>query len=393
MAILGCVLRRVNWIARAAGFAWIGILAFVIFPPQGSFEVAAQTAGYAVLGGCLLALTVLETPSGARYRPACLPVALAAMSASTGFAASVGQAASAMIAFGFVATLIAGGELRVIAALAVTTVGILSVEIGALASGGSYGVSLGLPTFLVAGLIVGLNRGAYRVRAEQAATMLAQQKQLQAEQRRTDLLHERARIAREIHDVLAHSLGALGIQIQAARAVLTDRGDVDCAAELLSTAQQLAGEGLAETRRAIDALRTDAEPLVDQLVRAGDAYAERYRMAVEFDATGDPVPVPPDAALALVRVTQEALVNAAKHSSPRHVAVRLAFQDAGVQLIIRNRLVAEPSSTPDVQAADLGYGLAGMRERLRLLRGNLDAGRHGSEWVVTAELPMTALTR
>jgi signal transduction histidine kinase len=116
-------------------------------------------------------------------------------------------------------------------------------------------------------------------------------------------------------------------------------------------------------------------------------------MAVEFDATGDPVPVPPDAALTLVRVTQEALVNAAKHSSPRHVAVRLAFQDTGVQLIVRNRLVADPAPTADVHAADLGYGLTGMRERLRLLRGNLDAGRQDGEWVVTAELPLTALTR
>jgi signal transduction histidine kinase len=393
MAILGSVLRRVNWIARAAGFAWIGILAFATFPPQGSFEVAAQTVGYAFLGGSLLTLALLETQSGARYRSVGLPVVLAAMAASAGFGATVGHAGVAMIAFGFVATLIAGGELRVTAALSVTAVGILSVEIGALSTAGSYGVSLGLPTFLVAGLVVGLNRGAYRVRAEQTATLLAQQKQLQAEQRRIDLLDERARIAREIHDVLAHSLGALGIQIQAARAVLTDRGDADCAAELLTTAQQLAADGLAETRRAIDALRTDAEPLVAQLARASDAYAERYRMAVEFDATGDPVPVPPDAALALVRVTQEALVNAAKHSWPRHVAVRLAFHDAGVQLSIRNRLVAEPSSTPDVQAADLGYGLTGMRERLQLLRGNLDAGRHDSEWVVTAEVPLTALTR
>ena len=77
---------------------------------------------------------------------------------------------------------------------------------------------------MVAGLIIGRNRGAYRIQAEQAAQLLAQREQLQAEQRRADLLDERARIAREIHDVLAHSLGGLGIQIQAARAVLTDHG-------------------------------------------------------------------------------------------------------------------------------------------------------------------------
>src|SRR5262249_42669879 len=165
---------------------------------------------------------------------------------------------------------------------------------------------LGLPVIVASGLLIGLNRGAYRVQAEQATIVLAQQKQLQAEQRRADLLDERARIAREIHDVLAHSLGALGIQIQAARAVLTDHGDVERATELLSTAQQLAGEGLVETRRALDALRTDAQPVVDQLAQVSDTYAQRYRMTVQFDAAGDPAPVPADATLALVRVTQEA---------------------------------------------------------------------------------------
>jgi signal transduction histidine kinase len=68
----------------------------------------------------------------------------------------------------------------------------------------------------------------------------AQRERLEAEQRRADLLDERTRLAREIHDVLAHSLGALGIQIQAARSVLTDSGDIDKAVELLNAAQRRA---------------------------------------------------------------------------------------------------------------------------------------------------------
>ena len=71
---------------------------------------------------------------------------------------------------------------------------------------------------------LGRNRRAYRVQAEQAAALVEQYERVRTEQRRADVLDERARIAREIHDVLAHSLGALGIQIQAAKAVLTDTG-------------------------------------------------------------------------------------------------------------------------------------------------------------------------
>src|SRR5262249_60974721 len=109
---------------------------------------------------------------------------------------------------------------------------------------------IGLPAVLAGGFMVGRNRAAYRIQAEQAAQLLAQREKLQAEQRRADLLDERARIAREIHDVLAHSLGALGIQIQAARAVLTDHGDVDRAGEILGAAQRMAAEGLVAPRRA-----------------------------------------------------------------------------------------------------------------------------------------------
>jgi signal transduction histidine kinase len=111
-------------------------------------------------------------------------------------------------------------------------------------------------------------------------------------------------------------------------------------------------------------------------------------LAVEFETVGEPAPVPSDAALALVRVTQEALVNAAKHAPQRRVTVRLDFRDTGVQLSVRNQVATEPLPASDVRTADLGYGLTGMRERIRLLRGALDAGSQDGEWVVTAELPL-----
>src|SRR5262249_5048367 len=146
---------------------------------------------------------------------------------------------------------------------------------------------------------------------------------LQAEQRRADLLDERARIAREIHDVLAHSLGALGIQIQAARSVLADRGDTATASDLLTAAQRMATEGLVGARRAINALRADTLPLDEELAKAASIYGDRYHVAISMRTDGTPRLVPPDATVALLRVAQEALVNAAKHAAGEPVRVLL----------------------------------------------------------------------
>ena len=101
--------------------------------------------------------------------------------------------------------------------------------------------------------VSGRNRAAYRRQAEQSAALVTQMERLHAEQRRAAVLDERTRIAREIHDVLAHSLGALGIQLQAIHA-LTEQGDTGRALGLLGQAQRMAKDGLAETRRAVHAL-------------------------------------------------------------------------------------------------------------------------------------------
>ena len=298
-----------------------------------------------------------------------------------------------------------------------TAAGILAIEVSGLAFGQSYGTLLGLPAIVLTGLVIGHNWGAYRVQAEQAAALLAQREQLQAEQRRADLLDERARIAREIHDVLAHSLGALGIQIQVARSML--HKDVDQAGEVLAAAQQMAAEGLVETRRAVQALRTDTLPLDEELALVTDTHAQRYHVPVSYDTGGVPAALPPDATLALLRIAQEALVNAAKHAAGQPVAVRLDYGDADVRaspsatIWPQASILSPPSHFPPALApsgspsattwprartparrrlstVNGGYGLTGMHERLRLLNGTLEAGRRDGQWVVTAELPRPA---
>ncbi len=99
---------------------------------------------------------------------------------------------------------------------------------------------------------------------------------------------ERTRIAREIHDVLAHSLGALGIQLQAVRALLADQGDTHRALSLLDQAQRMAKDGLAETRRAVHALRADTAGLDEQLAVLADTYRSRHHASVSFRVGGQP---------------------------------------------------------------------------------------------------------
>ena len=319
-------MRTLNWVARGLGFAWVGVVAFVLIPSHGTLNLAVQIAGYCLAGAAALAWVLMDThPAAARYRDRWLAVTLGVMAVAAGFASAAGGGGTLLVVFPFIAAVGAGSDLGLTAALAVTAAGIMAIEVGGLIFGASYGGLLGLPAIVLGGLIIGRNRGAYRVQAEQAAALLAQRERLQAEQRRADLLEERARIAREIHDVLAHSLGALGIQIQAARAVLTDHADTDKASEILAAAQRMATEGLVETRRAVQALRTDTLPLDEDLALVSDTYAQRYHVGVSFDTGGVPGPLPPDATIALLRIAQEALVNAAKHAAGQGVTVHLDY--------------------------------------------------------------------
>jgi signal transduction histidine kinase len=413
-------LPRFNWLTRWLGFAWVGVLTLGLHPARGA-ALEVQAAGYVLAALAMLGWFLVDHDQRvARHRDRALPMLLGLIASASGCAAAAGGAGTFLLCFGFVATMVAGSDASRTAAFAVTAAAILASEIGALAFGGGYSVIVGFPLAMASGLLTGRNRAAYRLQARQSAMLLAQSEQLAAEHRRADLLDERARIAREIHDVLAHSLGALSIQVQAARSVLTDRGDIPAATELLAAAQRMTAEGLVETRRAISALRADTLPLEEELASATATYADRYQVAVAMETTGTPRPAPPDVTVALLRVAQEALVNAAKHAPGQPVTVRLVFGPADICLTVRNDITlppdrtdsAAPPATADsrdlvsggastrtnaaagipastgVSTADTGYGLTSMRERLRLLSGTLDAGLADGQWTVAASLPL-----
>ena len=153
----------------------------------------------------------------------------------------------------------------------------------------------------------------------------------------------------------------------------------------------MAKDGLAETRRAVHALRADTTGLDQQLAALTDTHRSRHHASVSFGVGGQPRPLPPETTVALIRTAQEALVNAAKHAPLQPVDIGLHYGEDGVQMIISNPL---PHGTPDSPGPGTafttingGYGLTGMRERLLLISGSLTAAPGDSRWTVTAQVP------
>ena len=396
----GGMLRVALWGVRTAGLAVVGILTFLA-PPLSRGGTATQVAAYALIctGVAVWGVADLSRDAPAAVRRVGLPGR--PQPGDRGRLPRRGRRGrgNSLVAFAAVALITAAEELPLQAALAIALLGVLAAEIGGIVFGQGLGTLLGFPLLLAVGVLLGRNRASLRVQADQARQLLAQHEQLRAEQRRADVLEERTRIAREVHDVLAHSLGALGIQLQTVRALFTVHNDQDRALEALATAQRMASGGLTETRLAVQALRTDTLPLHDELARATDELAGRHHVHVAYQASGTPVPLPPEATVALLRIAQEALVNAVKHAPGAAIAVDLGYREDGVRLTVTNPM---PGGGPGaaglrpagdgigaLRTADTGYGLTGMRERLLLLRGTLEAGPRDGQWVVIADFPLT----
>ncbi|GAB2614315.1 hypothetical protein Aab01nite_70880 [Paractinoplanes abujensis] len=236
------------------------------------------------------------------------------------------------------------------------------------------------PGVVVVVVLASLHRREHRLRAEQTAELLAQTSRAQEAQARAAALDERARIARELHDVLAHSLGALGVQLEVAEAQLTERGDVEAAAERVRRARRLAADGMVEARSAVAALRSDAPPLARALDSLAGVHRENHAVEVTLRTDGPARALPSAAEVALLRTAREALTNAAKHAPGEPVTLTLAYAESAVRLVVEN-----PAGSP--RTGESGFGLVGARERIALVDGTLDAGVVDGAWRVTAEVP------
>jgi signal transduction histidine kinase len=380
------MLRSATWTMRAIGLVAIGVAVATNDARDNHRALEVAAYGIACLVMAWWAYTDRSPALRAKFaRSVTVSLALMAVTSSV---ASVTHGGGPLIFLGLFATLSVGAESTVATGWMVAGLGILAVESTCLALGSSTWTVLDYPLILLVGLLIGRNRRAYRVQAEQSAELLRNVEQLREEQRQVATLDERNRIAREIHDVLAHSLGALGVQIQAARAVLTDQGDVTRTVELLDQAQRLASDGLNETRRAVHALRSDTAPLASGLADLASTHQQRFGTSVSFRVDGQERLLAPDVTLALTRVAQEALVNAGKHAALQPIDVRLTYGLHDVVLAVDNdQCPGSDGSEVAFASVDGGYGLAGMRERLLLLNGTLDADVREGHWIVTARVP------
>ena len=299
---------------------------------------------------------------------------------------------SAASAFTFVAVATAGVRVELVRAFLVVALGVLALGLTVLAYNGS---ALGLLAYtlgFVATAFAASTGRQSRVRAEQAELLLAQTQRSQEEQLRAARLEESTRIAREIHDVLAHTLAGLTIQLEATSSLVEQGADRETVLARVQRAHALAREGLEETRQAVGALRGESISASAELEALVADYRSSADASAELTVDGDPARLTGPTGQAVLRVVQEALTNVRKHAPGADVSVAIhAGQSPGedVVLLVRDRLAASPAASFPRGLADSGggYGLQGMRERAALLGGTLDAGAAGDGWRVELRLP------
>ncbi len=245
-------------------------------------------------------------------------------------------------------------------------------------SAASWGQELVIATWVVA--IAALSELA-RARREQWARERAER--AQAARRRAD--EERLRIARELHDVLAHSISVINVQAGVGLALLDT--DPEQARTALTTIKDQSKEALGEVRQVLDTLRSPGDaprapaPGLDRLPELVEQAASA---GLTVEVAGEPPRLSPGTDLAAFRIVQEALTNVVRHSGSRRAHVRLDRD--GNTLLLR---VDDDGPATGAEAGGSGNGLAGMRERAAALGGTIDAGpRPDGGFRVLATLPI-----
>jgi len=245
---------------------------------------------------------------------------------------------------------------------------------------------------LVAAWAVGYARGEHRRYGEELVRHHARLAEAERERARHAGAEERMRIARELHDVVAHSMSVITVQAGFGRLVVREQPDEAGAA--LAAIENTGRQTLAEMRRLLAVLRTDAatDPAADLAPAPGLADLERLvaqtgqaGVRVELTITGRPRQLPAGIELTAYRIVQEALTNVAKHAATPTAQVILGYRADGLAIEVIDGGRGGP-------IAATGLGLAGMRERVRLYGGHLDtASLPGGGFRVAAQLPTTAI--
>ncbi|MEU9994232.1 sensor histidine kinase [Streptomyces sp. NPDC050848] len=237
-------------------------------------------------------------------------------------------------------------------------------------------------------------RRAYFAQLEERASRLEQEREAQA---KVAVAAERARIARELHDVVAHNVSVMVVQADGAAYVLD--ASPEQAKQALETISSTGRQALAEMRRLLGILRTGEHKEAGEYVPQPDVeqiedLVEQVRgagLTVDFRIEGTPRPLPSGVELTAYRIVQEALTNTRKHGGPDvGASVRLVYFDDGLGLLVEDDgRGATHEMYEDGGADGRGHGLIGMRERVGMVGGTLDAGpRPGGGFRISALLPL-----
>ena len=230
-------------------------------------------------------------------------------------------------------------------------------------------------------------RSAQAERAEERAAQAERERETAA---RIAVAEERARIARELHDIVAHSVSVMVLHAGTVRRKLPDSLADD--RDALSDVEQTGRTALAEMRRLLGALRREGDdvelapqPGLDQLESLLDEVG-RTGLDVQLRVEGERVPLSPGTDLSAYRIVQEGLTNARKHAGADHAEVVVCFANRHVQIDVRDDGIG--ASTSD----GLGHGLVGVRERIRIYGGEMTAGPAAEGgFLLSARLPIEGL--
>jgi signal transduction histidine kinase len=209
-------------------------------------------------------------------------------------------------------------------------------------------------------------------------------------ERKTGMLEERQRLAREIHDTLAQGFAAILAHLETAELGRSNGGDHESETQHIASARRVARDSLEEARRMMAALRPEILETADlpaAMTRIAGAWADRTGLPCTVDITGSPGPLHRDIEVALLRTAQEALANAWKHARPSRVSITLSYMGDVVVLDVQDDGVGGAA------AGGLGFGLRSMRERMEQIGGTLTVeSAPGEGTTITASAPGVTTT-
>jgi signal transduction histidine kinase len=221
-------------------------------------------------------------------------------------------------------------------------------------------------------------------RRQHAEALLAQEAATSQARQAAAALAERSRLARDLHDVLAHNLSALAVQLEAIRLMVITKGAGENIVNQIAAARKLACIGLLESRRVLLLLREGETPDAASLPGLVSEISALLGIPAALQSHGVPCPLGPGAGAALYRVVQEALTNVVKHAGRgAEVTVRLVWAPDGVEVSVTDR----GGDRVDSGLPSSGSGLSGMAERVSLIGGRLHAGPAGDGFAVHLWMP------